>query len=125
MEPYSPFTCAVFPTFYHKIQILYRELVPVSEYRCCILFINVYIYEFSCIFLWYKNEGFSKNLTFWAQRVSTLLSQGVICAIFVFQNMHRNTQIHWSSRCQTCAIQNGHKNQNGHKPLNFSINNTI
>ncbi len=43
----------------------------------------------------------------------------VICAIFVFQNRHRNTQIHWSSRCQTCAIQNGHK------PLNFSINNTI
>lgn len=93
LEAYSPLTCAIFPTFYHKIQILYKELVPVSGYRRCILLIKLYIYEYNCIFLWYKNEGFSKNLTFWAQRVSTLLSQGVICAIFVSQNRHRNTEI--------------------------------
>ncbi|WP_223218666.1 hypothetical protein, partial [Streptococcus pneumoniae] len=67
----------------------------------------------------YKNEGFSKNLTFWAQRVSALLYQEVICAIFVFQNRHRNTQMHWYSKRHPCAIQNGHKNQNGHKHLNL------
>lgn len=108
-----------FPLFYNKIQILYRELVPVSGYRRCILLIKLYIYEYICIFLWYKNEGFTKNLTFWAQRVSALLSQGVICALFVFRNRQRNTQIRWCSKYKHCAIQNGHKH------LNFSINNTI
>jgi len=72
-----------------------------------------------------KMKDFQKTLLFGHSGFQPYSPKGVICAIFVFQNRHRNTQIHWSSRCQTCAIQNGHKNQNGHKPLNFSINNTI